>query len=119
MVLGAKAVMVIFNLNDSKVNGGWMNVANVVDFVIVVWQQRAFCAYCSDRIWGLGRQGYKCVDCKLHVHKKCHKRIKLTCGTNTVCCLMSSLCGNKGATQLSVYVMLPYVNLCVAFYVFI
>ena len=22
--------------------------------------QRAFCAYCHDRIWGLGRQGFKC-----------------------------------------------------------
>ena len=46
--------------------------------------QRAYCAFCSVRIWGLGRQGYKCVTCKLLVHKRCHKRINLTCGATVV-----------------------------------
>ncbi|CAH1772824.1 unnamed protein product, partial [Owenia fusiformis] len=44
------------------------------------FSRKAFCAFCSDRIWGLGRQGFKCVDCKLLVHKKCHKLVKMTCG---------------------------------------
>jgi atypical protein kinase C iota type len=39
----------------------------------------ALCKVCSDRIWGLGRQGYKCLDCKIMVHKRCHKFIKLNC----------------------------------------
>uniref|UniRef100_T1J7C8 protein kinase C n=1 Tax=Strigamia maritima TaxID=126957 RepID=T1J7C8_STRMM len=39
----------------------------------------SFCAFCSDRIWGLGRQGFKCITCKLLVHKKCHKLVKLSC----------------------------------------
>ncbi|XP_013393561.1 protein kinase C iota type isoform X2 [Lingula anatina] len=43
------------------------------------FSRRAFCAYCSDRIWGLGRQGYKCITCKLLVHKKCHKLVQITC----------------------------------------
>lgn len=41
--------------------------------------QKAFCAYCHDRIWGLGRQGFKCIQCKLLVHKKCHKMVQKTC----------------------------------------
>lgn len=41
--------------------------------------QRAFCAYCNDRIWGLGRQGFKCIQCKLLVHKKCHKAVNKPC----------------------------------------
>ncbi|XP_030312271.1 protein kinase C iota type isoform X2 [Calypte anna] len=41
---------------------------------------RAHCAICSDRIWGLGRQGYKCINCKLLVHKKCHKLVNRECG---------------------------------------
>ncbi|TSL47694.1 Protein kinase C iota type [Bagarius yarrelli] len=41
---------------------------------------RAHCAICTDRIWGLGRQGYKCISCKLLVHKKCHKLVTLECG---------------------------------------
>ncbi|KAH9420487.1 hypothetical protein DERP_000913 [Dermatophagoides pteronyssinus] len=37
------------------------------------FNRKAFCAFCNDRIWGLGRQGFKCINCKLMVHKKCHK----------------------------------------------
>ena len=43
------------------------------------FNRRAFCIYCSDRIWGLGRQGFKCISCKLMVHKKCHKLIQTSC----------------------------------------
>lgn len=43
--------------------------------------QKAFCAYCHDRIWGLGRQGFKCIQCKLLVHKKCHKAVHVRCTT--------------------------------------
>lgn len=43
------------------------------------FNRRAFCAYCHDRIWGLGRQGFKCIQCKLLVHKKCHKLVQLPC----------------------------------------
>ncbi|XP_054160714.1 protein kinase C iota type-like [Oppia nitens] len=43
------------------------------------FNRRAFCAYCEDRIWGLGRQGFKCINCKLMVHKKCHKLFKHHC----------------------------------------
>jgi hypothetical protein len=45
------------------------------------FSRKAFCALCTDRIWGLGRQGFKCITCKLLVHKKCHKLLKLPCGT--------------------------------------
>ncbi|KAK9702160.1 Phorbol esters/diacylglycerol binding domain (C1 domain) [Popillia japonica] len=38
-----------------------------------------FCAFCHDRIWGLGRQGFKCIQCKLLVHKKCHKVVHIAC----------------------------------------
>lgn len=44
--------------------------------------QRAFCEFCKDRIWGLGRQGFKCTQCKLLVHKKCHKLQKVQCNAD-------------------------------------
>ena len=43
------------------------------------FNRRAFCAFCEGRIWGLGRQGFKCNQCKLLVHKKCHKSVKIVC----------------------------------------
>lgn len=39
------------------------------------------CAYCQDTIWGLGRGGFKCINCKLMVHKRCHKLCKVICGS--------------------------------------
>lgn len=46
------------------------------------FNRRAFCAFCHDRIWGLGRQGFRCNTCKLLIHKKCHKLIRVQCDPN-------------------------------------
>lgn len=43
----------------------------------------ATCAYCQDKIWGLGSLGFKCINCKLMVHKKCHKKCMVVCGSHT------------------------------------
>ncbi|XP_077435726.1 protein kinase C zeta type [Vanacampus margaritifer] len=40
---------------------------------------KAYCGLCSERIWGLGGQGYKCINCKLLVHKRCHRHIPQNC----------------------------------------
>ncbi|XP_049876040.1 atypical protein kinase C isoform X4 [Pectinophora gossypiella] len=48
------------------------------------FNRRAFCAFCQDRIWGLGRQGFKCIQCKLLVHKKCHKLVQKPCSSEHV-----------------------------------
>eukprot|EP01114_Cavostelium_apophysatum_P020702 TRINITY_DN7013_c0_g1_i1.p1 TRINITY_DN7013_c0_g1~~TRINITY_DN7013_c0_g1_i1.p1 ORF type:complete len:456 (+),score=102.19 TRINITY_DN7013_c0_g1_i1:163-1530(+) len=42
-----------------------------------------FCQHCSGFIWGLGKQGYQCTQCKYSIHRKCKEiveRCKLTCG---------------------------------------
>ncbi|XP_075045692.1 protein kinase C zeta type isoform X2 [Mixophyes fleayi] len=43
------------------------------------FNRKAYCGQCSERIWGLGRQGYKCINCKLLVHKRCHILVPLIC----------------------------------------
>lgn len=48
------------------------------------FNRSAACAYCADRIWGLGRQGFKCTQCKLLIHKKCHKLLKHKCSGELV-----------------------------------
>ncbi|CAH3038016.1 unnamed protein product [Porites lobata] len=57
-----------------------IHIVNGHSFVAKRFSRLAACSFCSDRIWGLGRQGYKCLTCKLVVHKKCHKLIKIQCG---------------------------------------
>uniref|UniRef100_A0A8C1N9B9 Protein kinase C n=1 Tax=Cyprinus carpio TaxID=7962 RepID=A0A8C1N9B9_CYPCA len=54
------------------------------------FNRKAYCGHCSERIWGLGRQGYKCINCKLLVHKRCHKLVPLTCQRHMVS--ISHLC---------------------------
>ncbi|CAG7724112.1 unnamed protein product [Allacma fusca] len=54
------------------------------------FNRRAFCAYCNDRIWGLGRQGFKCTQCKLLVHKKCHKLVRILCSNDASSTLLST-----------------------------
>lgn len=44
------------------------------------FNHRAECAWCKDRIWGLGRQGYRCTNCRLLVHKRCYRFVRTSCG---------------------------------------
>lgn len=61
--------------------------------------QRAFCAYCHDRIWGLGRQGFKCTQCKLLVHKKCHKLGSKSCTKEQVEPILNERDGHNGVSN--------------------
>jgi len=45
---------------------------------------RAECSICHDDIWGLGRQGMRCVDCQMCVHKKCHRLVRKPCTTESL-----------------------------------
>ena len=38
------------------------------------------CPICRDIIWGLGRQGVKCLNCKYMVHKRCYRFVTHNCG---------------------------------------
>ncbi|CAD5112691.1 DgyrCDS1915 [Dimorphilus gyrociliatus] len=51
-------------------------------FIAVFFRQPTFCSFCSEFIWGLNRQGYRCQGCGCSVHKKCHKNILGTCPGN-------------------------------------
>ncbi|KAI8795417.1 protein kinase C iota type-like isoform X1 [Biomphalaria glabrata] len=67
------------------------------------FSRKAACAFCSDRIWGLGRQGFKCINCRVTVHKRCHKLYKKLCGTIEEPSDQQPLAqnGEKGASGLS------------------
>ncbi|CAF93173.1 unnamed protein product, partial [Tetraodon nigroviridis] len=42
--------------------------------------RKAPCGSCADSIWGLRtQQGYKCINCKVLLHKRCHRLLPLTC----------------------------------------
>ena len=62
-----------------------VEIATVQNLSLFLEPQRAFCAFCGDRIWGLGRQGFKCINCKMLIHKKCHKLCRVPCDVSLVC----------------------------------
>ncbi|KAL5248869.1 hypothetical protein ACHWQZ_G017905 [Mnemiopsis leidyi] len=37
------------------------------------------CPICRDSIWGIGRQGFKCINCKTLLHKRCCRYITEPC----------------------------------------
>uniref|UniRef100_A0A674NMX9 protein kinase C n=1 Tax=Takifugu rubripes TaxID=31033 RepID=A0A674NMX9_TAKRU len=41
--------------------------------------QNVPCGRCAGRIWGLRTQGYKCINCNVLLHKRCHRLLPLTC----------------------------------------
>lgn len=64
------------------------------------FNRRAECTVCSDKIWGLGRQGFKCTQCKLLVHKRCHKLVRVACGEpDGTLPLVTSVSGGPGKSK--------------------
>ena len=47
--------------------------------VKVHFNKPTFCKYCTEFIWGLGKQGYACSLCGYSSHKRCHDKILATC----------------------------------------
>eukprot|EP00043_Microstomoeca_roanoka_P030322 m.25866 g.25866 ORF g.25866 m.25866 type:complete len:536 (-) comp9939_c0_seq1:303-1910(-) len=43
------------------------------------FRQPTFCAHCKEFMWGLGKQGYECISCKLALHKRCHEKVLASC----------------------------------------
>ncbi|EHB03329.1 Protein kinase C iota type [Heterocephalus glaber] len=66
--------------------GCWRKLyyANGCAFQAKRFSKLALCAVCTDHVGGLGCQVYKCTNCKLSVHKKCHKLVTVECGQHSL-----------------------------------
>lgn len=56
-----------------------LHKSNDHSFVSHFFKQPTYCAHCTDFIWGLGKQGYRCETCEVSVHKRCFDSINWQC----------------------------------------
>eukprot|EP00754_Rhynchopus_humris_P034200 Rhum_TRINITY_DN15544_c0_g1::Rhum_TRINITY_DN15544_c0_g1_i1::g.161178::m.161178/K15909/SHIP2, INPPL1; phosphatidylinositol-3,4,5-trisphosphate 5-phosphatase 2 len=51
--------------------GMLLSNARTHKFLNVSFRTFAWCDWCKGVIWGMGKQGLRCVDCEFKIHKKC------------------------------------------------
>ncbi|XP_022109697.1 protein kinase C delta type-like isoform X1 [Acanthaster planci] len=49
-------------------------------FIAHYFRTPTYCSFCNEFIWGvMGKQGYKCKECQLAVHKRCYNQVLSKC----------------------------------------
>lgn len=63
---------------------GKVHIIKNHEFLATFFNQPTFCSVCREFVWGLNKQGYKCKQCNVVIHKKCIESIIGRCtGTAT------------------------------------
>ncbi|KAH8284645.1 hypothetical protein KR018_009501 [Drosophila ironensis] len=56
-----------------------LEMVNGHRFGVRFFKQPTYCGHCKDFIWGFGKQGYQCEECRFNIHQKCCKFVVFKC----------------------------------------
>jgi hypothetical protein len=74
--------------------------SNGHEFIAKYFSQFTFCSFCSDFLWGFGKQGYQCRLCAAAVHSRCYEKILTKCIGSSV---------DKQVENVSSYSSTPFI----------
>jgi len=75
-----KGVNTLYGCIDRIVKeGNKFNHGEVHNFRSVHFNKPTFCSFCTNFIWGLGKQGYSCRECSYPAHKECYRLVPNNC----------------------------------------
>lgn len=74
----------IVNVIKNRIRQGAFKRKGIVNtqghqFQARFFKQPTYCGHCKDYIWGFGKQGYQCTECRFCVHDKCAEQVALKC----------------------------------------
>uniref|UniRef100_A0A1A9WK42 Protein kinase C n=1 Tax=Glossina brevipalpis TaxID=37001 RepID=A0A1A9WK42_9MUSC len=72
------------NYMKNRLRGGGMkrkdlDIINGHKFSMKFFKQPTYCGHCKDFIWGFGKAGYQCEECRFNIHQKCSKYVVFKC----------------------------------------
>lgn len=75
----SKEEMVAYFLRANPLLQKKMGPGFLHNFTEVTYLRPTFCEHCAGFLWGIIKQGYKCKDCGVNVHRQCRDLLVLSC----------------------------------------